>query len=157
MLRGKIRHFRARRASTVIEYMVVIFFILAAFFIFQHYILRGLSGRWKSVGDVFGHGKQYDPRDFGEDGKGGGTFECYFDYTHCDPDQLPPDCNDPESRDCDPKDCPDQEQKIYQWADKRCYDENCDCFSATNNTDYIANCLECIKDCVTAGADICQY
>ena len=62
-----------KKASSVIEYMALIVFILTAFFVFQRYILKGLSGRWQSVGDTFGHGKQYDPRNYGVNGIGGGT------------------------------------------------------------------------------------
>ena len=44
------------------EFIGLILFILAAFIVFQKYIVRGFTGRWKSVGDVFGEGRIYDPR-----------------------------------------------------------------------------------------------
>jgi hypothetical protein len=50
--------------------------VFGAFLIFQDYILRGFYGRWKNVGDTFGHGRNYDPRDFGPQGAIGGTMEC---------------------------------------------------------------------------------
>lgn len=154
----KMASLKKKRASAAIEYMAMITFILAAFFIFQHYIVRGFSGRWKAVGDTFGHGKQYDPKEFGPGGKGGGTFECYFDYIHCDPDSLPDACTDgdPEDVDCDPRDCPDEEDRIFAWVDKRCFEENCDCFVPTKGA-YIEECLRCIKDiCEPSGEGICN-
>ena len=65
---------RRRKGSSLMEYMLVLLFIGAAFFVFQHYIVRGFSGRWKSVGDSFGSGKQYDPKDYSQ----GGTLECFY-------------------------------------------------------------------------------
>lgn len=64
-----------RGVSSAIEYMAMITFILMAFFISQHFIMKGFAGRWKAAGDAFGHGKQYDPRDSTK----GGSVECFFD------------------------------------------------------------------------------
>jgi len=50
-----------KRGQSVIEFTMLIMFILAAFFIFQKYIARGLAGRWKGVGDALGQGRIYDP------------------------------------------------------------------------------------------------
>jgi hypothetical protein len=68
-----------KKASSTLEYMTLIAFILSALFVFQHYIVRAFSGRWKDVGDSFGQGKQYDPRPYGAKGDGGGTLICAYD------------------------------------------------------------------------------
>ena len=49
------------RGQSLIEFIALTMFILAAFFVFQKYIVRGFSGRWKSVGTMFGQGRIYDP------------------------------------------------------------------------------------------------
>lgn len=85
-----------RKGSSIIEYMALVTFILAALFVFQKTILRGFYGHWKAASDTFGHGKQYDPRDYGVAGAGGGTLECFYDNT------------------------------LGQWVDVRCFDEFCD-------------------------------
>jgi len=54
----------------VIEFAGLIFIIMMAFLIFQKYIVRGFSGRWKSIGDTFGQGRIYDPNK---------TIACAFD------------------------------------------------------------------------------
>jgi hypothetical protein len=48
--------------------------MLGIFFVFQNYIVRGFAGRWRSVGDSFGSGRQYDPKPYGQ----GGTLECFL-------------------------------------------------------------------------------
>jgi len=45
----------------MIEFLALVLFILAVFLVFQKYIVRGFSGRWKSVGDTLGGGQVYDP------------------------------------------------------------------------------------------------
>ena len=65
---------KIRNGSSIIEYMMIILFLSMAFFVFQHYIIRGFSGRWKMVGDSFGVGKQYDPKPYAA----GGTLECQY-------------------------------------------------------------------------------
>lgn len=52
---------RKKRGQSMFEFVALIMFILAALLIFQKYIVRGLTGRWKSVGDSFGQGRIYDP------------------------------------------------------------------------------------------------
>ena len=74
------KELRLKRASSIVEYMLVLMFLLGTVFVFQGYILRGFAGRWKSVGDVFGGGRQYDPKAFNE----GGTLECFFYSTNQD-------------------------------------------------------------------------
>lgn len=48
-------------------------FILAAFLVFQKYIARGFSGRWKAVGESLGQGRIYDPRF---------TTECIYGFPY---------------------------------------------------------------------------
>ena len=68
---------KTKKASSIVEYMIVVMFLLAVFFVFQNYIVRGFSGRWKAVGDSFGGGQQYDPKSYAQ----GGTLECFY-YTN---------------------------------------------------------------------------
>jgi len=56
--------------QSMIEFVALVMFILAAFIVFQRYIVRGFSGRWKSVGGALGEGRLYDPRS---------TIECAYD------------------------------------------------------------------------------
>ena len=56
-----IRFKKSLKGQAVFEYMILLIFIITAFLIFQKYIVRAMSGRWKSVGDTFGHGQSYDP------------------------------------------------------------------------------------------------
>jgi hypothetical protein len=65
-----------KRAAATIEYATLMMLIMGAFLLFQNYILKGFYGRWRQVGDTFGHGRQYDPRNFGPVGADGGTLEC---------------------------------------------------------------------------------
>ena len=68
------------KGASTIEYTALIVFLLAALIAFDRYILRAFWGQWRKTGQIFGHGRQYDPRSFGEEGKGGGTVQCYFVY-----------------------------------------------------------------------------
>lgn len=52
------------------EYIMVIMMVLGAFVFFQEYIFRGISGKFRGVGDSYGYGRQYDPNR---------TIECHFD------------------------------------------------------------------------------
>ena len=62
-----------RKGQSAFEYIFLILFVLGGFFIFQKYMLRGFSGRWKGVGEGFGHGEVYDPNN---------TLECLYDYKY---------------------------------------------------------------------------
>ncbi len=53
---------RKHRAQSTLEYVVLLIFVMGAFLVFQKYIVRGFSGRWKSVGDSWGNGRLYDPK-----------------------------------------------------------------------------------------------
>ncbi len=48
-----------RRSFLSIEYAVMIAIIIAALIGISIYIKRGLSGKWREVGDTFGFGRQY--------------------------------------------------------------------------------------------------
>ena len=69
-----------KKASSAIEFMALMVFLMGAFVVFQKYILQAFWGQWKRTGDSFGHGRQYDPREFGDAGMDGGTLECMYVY-----------------------------------------------------------------------------
>ncbi len=49
-----------QRGQSIVEYSVIIVIVMAVFLTMQHYIKRGMQGKWKSsVDDI---GEQYDPR-----------------------------------------------------------------------------------------------
>ncbi len=48
-----------RKATTALEYSVVIAVLVAALLGIQIYIKRAVCARWKESGDVFGFGRQY--------------------------------------------------------------------------------------------------
>ncbi len=49
-----------RSASFSLEYATLIVIVAAAMIGMAIYVKRALSGRWRSVGDTFGYGKQYE-------------------------------------------------------------------------------------------------
>ncbi|MDO8675279.1 MAG: hypothetical protein Q7K71_04080 [Candidatus Omnitrophota bacterium] len=56
-------HWVARnRGRAVIEYALLIAIILAALFWMKGPIVRAFYGRWKTAGDSFAFGRQYDPK-----------------------------------------------------------------------------------------------
>ncbi|MBU0468625.1 MAG: hypothetical protein KJ736_06115 [Candidatus Omnitrophica bacterium] len=55
------RNKKKLKAQAVFEYIMLIVFVLSAFLIFQKYIARAISGRWKQVGDSFSDGQSFDP------------------------------------------------------------------------------------------------
>ena len=59
--------------QSLIEYVTLIVLILSAFLVFQKYIARGFSGRWKSVGESLGQGRIFDPKL---------TTECIYDFQY---------------------------------------------------------------------------
>ena len=69
--RRSVRHFEgAKKAEkcltllggqSVIEYAVLIAVVVAALAAMAVYTKRALNGRWRGVGDAFGHGRQYEP------------------------------------------------------------------------------------------------
>ena len=105
-----------KRSAATIEFMALIVFLLAALLVFQKYILQGFWGQWKKAGDIFGQGRQYDPRPFGIGGDEGGTLECMYVYD---------DPSDPESS--------------GDWVLQPCYDE-CMADSANSKADCVITC-----------------
>jgi len=130
-----LKWIRKQKAVSTLEYAAVILFVLSAFLVFQRYIYRAIAGAWKAAGDSFGHGRQFDPRDFGVRGESGGTYEFFFDYTHCKPDHPPP--------------CHDKENRIMAWIDRQCIEvERCDCtIPVADWGEYNERCLRCYYDC----------
>lgn len=153
--RAMKRMYLNKNAVSHMEYIALIIFILAAFLVFRDYIYRGFMGQWRKAGDAFGHGRQYDPRPFGDDGNLGGTQECYCDIAHCDPDLVP---GFPGTWESAGYDCLDA-HKFNTWIPKRFFDAQCDCTLPPEHPDYIADCLECINTAQNSdhrcGSDIC--
>ena len=54
-------HLLTRRGAFSLEYAVLIVVVAAAMVGMAIYMKRALMGKWRSVGDTFGHGKQYEP------------------------------------------------------------------------------------------------
>ena len=52
--------FAGRRGSFSLEHATLIVVVAAAMIGMAVYVKRALSGRWRSVGDAFGYGKQYE-------------------------------------------------------------------------------------------------
>jgi len=50
-----------RKAFLSLEYTLLIAIIAAALIGISMYLKRAISGRWRGVGDTFGHGRQYYP------------------------------------------------------------------------------------------------
>jgi len=66
-----LRFLNNKKAQSVIEYTVIITLFLGVIGLIFPYLKRGVSGRWQSVGDFFGHGRQYEAND--------DTLECEYD------------------------------------------------------------------------------
>ena len=49
----------ALRGSFSLEYAVLVAVVVAALIGMSIYMKRALQGKWRAVGDTFGHGKQY--------------------------------------------------------------------------------------------------
>lgn len=50
------------KGHSIVEYAFLIVLVLGAMFVFRDYLSRGLNGRYKSIGDTYGMGRQYDPK-----------------------------------------------------------------------------------------------
>jgi hypothetical protein len=61
---------RKTKALSIIEYVVLILIILGGLYVSKDYILRGFMGHWKSAGDSFSFGRQFDPQK---------SVDCVFD------------------------------------------------------------------------------
>ena len=119
----KILHYK--KAVSTIEILAVITLLLAALLGFSGYIKNALSGRWKSVGETFGQGRQYDPRGFGTAGESGGTMDCFFD------------------------------QILNIWVDENLYrTNNCDCTTIRGEgvalPEYAVQCIACKQSSLCA-------
>ncbi len=53
--------YNLKEGSSTIEYIILIVMFLTAILVMQKQVARGFFGRWKNLGDTFGHGEQYDP------------------------------------------------------------------------------------------------
>ena len=115
-----------KKGVSSIEVMTVVILTIAVMIGFGGYIERSLAGRWKSAGDTFGSGRQYDPRGFGVNCVSGGTMDCYYD------------------------------QDVRVWVDENRYRSNhCDCtFVKADGTkiqpDYTTHCSSCINNSLCA-------
>lgn len=52
-----------KRATSMIEYGMVIALVSAALFAIGIYYKRAVCGRWRQAGDTFGYGRQYNSPD----------------------------------------------------------------------------------------------
>ncbi len=52
---------RTVSGMSTLEYVALVTVAVAALVGMSMYLKRGLEGKWRSVGDTFGFGKQYDP------------------------------------------------------------------------------------------------
>ena len=121
--------FRRNRGASIMEYMALLMLLMGALYIFQFYIVRGLSGRWKKAGDAFAYGRQYDPRPWGNMGSGKGTLACFWDVNTND------------------------------WISESCFDTNCDCTLPTYDPNYPMLCTQCKINCsasVLPAASACR-
>ena len=64
---------RCRKGFSTIEYVLLLIILMSTLILFKDNILRGFGGRWKGVGDQFGFGRQFEPKD---------TVECAFDSAY---------------------------------------------------------------------------
>ena len=55
-----IHYLLSSRGQTALEYAALIAIVSAALVGMSLYTRRALSGRWKTVGDAFGFGRQYE-------------------------------------------------------------------------------------------------
>jgi len=124
--------FKKKRAASIMEYLALLAMLISALFIFQHYVVRAMSGSWKKAGDAFGQGRQYDPRKFGVSGETDGTLRCYFDSTHCDPTAAA-------ATPC---------TVFNLWISMECMETNgCDCTLLPTDVNYPVRCLSCLSGC----------
>lgn len=57
----------------MLEYIFLITIIATTMLVFQKYVVRALSGRWKGSGDSLSAGRQFDPKK---------TKECVYDFQY---------------------------------------------------------------------------
>ncbi|MFP4473613.1 MAG: hypothetical protein ACLFPX_07120 [Candidatus Omnitrophota bacterium] len=107
------------KAATVLEYASLLVLLLVSILWFRPYILRAFHGQWKKAGDTYGHGRQYDPRGWGGDGSGGGTYECFYEEIG----------------------------GSGYWVPESCFEQNCNCMLDTADSNYQAQCTNCKINC----------
>ena len=138
-IRKKYNNIRKRRASTLIEYGMLLLIIFLAIFGTQVYIKRALSGYWRQMADTFGYGRQYDAGTITtEPGNG-----CTPEEGHCS-SQYPANANLLPC--CDPLYC----QNVYianGQSDTRCRLDPCTkCYSNQDCYDCGYSGLICMQD-----------
>ncbi len=62
--------FRNSKGVSFTEYIVMMIFLLSAYYFFHVYLMRGIFAKWHGVGDSYAFGRQYDPKK---------TIECRYD------------------------------------------------------------------------------
>ena len=53
---------KQKKASSIMEFVMVFLVVMGAMLIFQNAFGRAIAGRWRSVGDSFGFGRQYSAK-----------------------------------------------------------------------------------------------
>ena len=51
-----------QKAVSTLEYMTLLILLMAVLLFFGKYIFQAFAGRWRSTGETFGMGMQYDPQ-----------------------------------------------------------------------------------------------
>lgn len=51
---------RKKSASSIVDYVLVFFVVVAVIISMAVYVQRTLMGKYKETGDTFSHGRQYD-------------------------------------------------------------------------------------------------
>ena len=111
------------KGQSIVEYMVLIVFVIAALLVSQKYLARSISGRWKSQADSMGYGRQYS---YGQ------TLECR--YTNNEWYDL--NCYDQNECDCESsqskmgESCTDTTTKLCDAAKKHWKKKCRDCIDA---------------------------
>ena len=67
------KKFHNRRAQSTLELVTMIVILIVTILAFRKYIVRAIDARYKTAGDSFGYGRQYDPKT---------TLTCKFDYEY---------------------------------------------------------------------------
>lgn len=102
-----------KRGASMVEYMMLFVIVLGALYVFQTYISRAMNGRWKTTGDSFGMGRQY---------QSGRTTDC--SYVQIDADHgvwVDMACYQQAVTSCKPGDIPCEDAKK-----SKCHKDYCD-------------------------------
>ena len=60
-MRPDLKFIPSRHGSAMMEYAALIAIVAAALISMAVYIKRAVSGKYREVGDAFGHGEQFEP------------------------------------------------------------------------------------------------